>query len=222
MMLSDACEGRTAAVTGNRGRINIMKRYVMGMTGASGAVYGVTVLRELLRQGEVHLVASMNALTVLKEETGIDWSSQDEAETQRRINDYFSSGQVKYWAERRMDAPISSGSFPVDGMLVVPCSMKTLAGIASGYADTLVQRVADVTIKEGRPLLLAPREMPFSAIHLENMLKLARLGVKIAPPVPGFYHRPESLEAVINFVAGKILDAMGIEHELFKRWGVEQ
>jgi len=97
--------------------------------------------------------------------------------------------------------------------------MKTLSGIAHGYANNLTERAADVTIKEGRPLLLSPREMPFSAIHLENMLKLARLGVTIAPPVPAFYHNPRSLDDVVDFVAGKIMDSFGIRHTLFKRWG---
>jgi 4-hydroxy-3-polyprenylbenzoate decarboxylase len=97
--------------------------------------------------------------------------------------------------------------------------MKTLSGIANGYANNLIERAADVTIKEGRPLLLSPREMPFSAIHLENMLKLARLGVKIAPPVPAFYQKPKKLDDIVNFIVGKILDSFGIEHDLFKRWG---
>jgi 4-hydroxy-3-polyprenylbenzoate decarboxylase len=104
-------------------------------------------------------------------------------------------------------------------MLIVPCSMKTLAGVAGGYANNLIERAADVTIKEGLPLLLSPREMPFSAIHLENMLKLARLGVKIAPPVPGFYHSPKRIEDLVDFVTGKILDSFNIGHDLFRRWG---
>lgn len=104
-------------------------------------------------------------------------------------------------------------------MFVVPCTMKTLAGIANGYANNLIERAADVTIKEGRPLLLAPREMPFSAIHLENMLKLSRIGVTIAPPVPAFYHNPGSLDDVIDFMVGKWLDQFGIDHTLFIRWG---
>jgi 4-hydroxy-3-polyprenylbenzoate decarboxylase len=100
--------------------------------------------------------------------------------------------------------------------------MKTLSGIANGYANNLTERAADVTIKEGRPLLLSPREMPFSAIHLENMLKLAKIGVKIAPPVPAFYHKPKKLDDVVDFVAGKILDSFGISHNLFRRWGTRQ
>jgi 4-hydroxy-3-polyprenylbenzoate decarboxylase len=104
-------------------------------------------------------------------------------------------------------------------MAVVPCSMKTLAGIAAGFANNLLLRAADVTMKEGKPLLLCPRETPLSALHLENMLKLARIGVRIIPPVPAFYQRPESLDDMMNFLVGKLLDAMGIEHELFTRWG---
>jgi 4-hydroxy-3-polyprenylbenzoate decarboxylase len=117
-----------------------------------------------------------------------------------------------------MEAPIASGSFKTDGMLIVPCSMKTLSGIANGYANNLIERTADVTIKEGRALLLSPREMPFSAIHLENMLKLARIGVKIVPPVLAFYHKPKKIDDIVDFIAGKILDAVGVEHEIYRRW----
>ncbi len=115
-------------------------------------------------------------------------------------------------------APVSSGSFKTDGMFIVPCSMKTLSGVANGYTENLIQRAADVTIKEGRRLVMSPREMPFSAIHLENMLKLARLGVRIAPPVMGFYHGPKTIDDMVDFAAGKILDLMGIEHDIFRRW----
>jgi 4-hydroxy-3-polyprenylbenzoate decarboxylase len=117
-----------------------------------------------------------------------------------------------------MYAPMASGSFQHDGMFVVPCSMKSLSAMAHGYAQTLFERAADVTLKEGRRLVISPRETPFSAIHLENMLKLARLGVKIVPPVIGFYHEPDKMEHIIDFISGKILDAMGFEHNLYKRW----
>src|SRR5208283_4700206 len=140
-------------------------------------------------------------------------------DTEKVIRKELSTSKLFFYKDSYMEAPIASGSFKTDGMLVVPCSMKTLSGIANGYANKLSERAADVTLKEGRHLLLAPREMPFSAIHLENMLKLARLGVTIAPPVAAFYHHPENLEAMIDFITGKILDGFGIEHALFKHWG---
>jgi len=153
------------------------------------------------------------------QETGIDWAGDDTLEVQKKIRGYSGSQSVYYHRNTDLSAPISSGSFITEGMLVVPCTMKTLSGIANGYGNNLIERAADVTIKEGRHLLLSPREMPFSAIHLEHMLKLARLGVTIAPPVPGFYHAPKDLNDIVDFIAGKILDAFRIEHDLFKRWG---
>jgi len=199
-----------------------MKRYVMAITGASGPIYGVRVLGELLKTAEVHLIVSSEAFSILKDEAGVDWAGRDREEIQGRIREHFAAGGLHYWPEGDMRSPVSSGSFLTDGMLVVPCSMKTLAGIASGYAENLVQRAADVTIKEGRTLLLSPRETPLSAVHLENMLRLARLGVKIVPPSPAFYHGPRSVEDMVDFVAGKILDAMGVEHGLFRRWEGEE
>lgn len=198
-----------------------MKRYVMAISGASGPVFGVRVLRELVRSAEVHLIVSSTAFSILKEETGLDWQAATDRGTEGRVRKYLSSRRLYYWSEGNLNAPVSSGSFRADGMLIVPCSMKTLSAVASGYANTLIERAADVTLKEGRPLLIAPREMPFGAVHLENMLRLARLGVKVAPPVPAFYHRPESLEDMVDFIAGKLLDSMGIENALFRRWGVQ-
>lgn len=197
-----------------------MKKYVMAISGASGSVFGVRVLRELLKSAEVHLIVSSTAFSILKDETGLDWRAGTERSTEGRVRKYFSSKRLRYWSEGNLNAPVSSGSFRTDGMLIVPCSMKTLSALASGYANTLIERAADVTIKEGRPLLIAPREMPFNAIHLENMLRLARLGVKVAPPVPAFYQKPGSLDEVVDFIAGKILDSMGVENSLFRRWGV--
>ncbi|MFZ6008201.1 MAG: UbiX family flavin prenyltransferase [Nitrospirota bacterium] len=206
-----------------------MKRYILAITGASGSIFGVRLLEELLKVSEVHLVISSNTFSIIKDETGIDWttesqqsavSSQQSKKTEDIMRKYFKTKRLFFYEDKYMEAPIASGSFKTDGMLVVPCSMKTLSGIANGYANNLIERAADVVIKEGRPLLLSPREMPFSAIHLENMLKLARLGVKIAPPVPAFYHQPKNLDDIVNFIVGKILDSFGIEHDLFKRWGV--
>lgn len=185
------------------------------MTGASGTPFGLRVLEELLKRAEVYLIISSNTFPIIKEETGFDWSGDTRAALQQQ----FGTDRLFFYEDAHMEAPVASGSFKTDGMLIVPCSMKTLAGIAGGYANNLIERAADVTLKEGRQLLLCPREMPFSALHLENMLKLARLGVAIAPPVPAFYHKPWSLEDMIDFVAGKLLDRLGVEHELFTRWG---
>jgi 4-hydroxy-3-polyprenylbenzoate decarboxylase len=192
-----------------------MKRFILAITGASGTPFGVKVLGELLRSAEVHLVISSNTFSIIRDETGLDWAG----DTETIIRKQFSTDRLFFYEDNQMESPVASGSFRTDGMLVAPCSMKTLSGIANGYANNLIERAADVMIKEGQPLLLSPREMPFSAIHLENMLKLARLGVRIAPPVPAFYHKPRTLEDMVDFVAGKILDSMGVEHELFKRWG---
>jgi len=195
-----------------------MKRYVVAITGASGAAIGLRVLEAIAAENEVHLIMSPEAMGIMLEETGLDWSASTPAGVRDKIRQRVKGPSLHYWDSRDMAAPVSSGSFLTDGMIVAPCSMKTLAGIASGYAENLVQRAADVTIKEGRNLVLAPREMPLSAIHLENMLKLSRIGVRIAPPVPAFYHGPKDLEEMVGFLAGKLLDALGVEHSLYKRW----
>jgi len=213
-----------------------MKKYILAMTGASGSIFGVRVLEELVKTSEVHLVISSNTFQIIRDETGRDWvgsnqqknrsqesgpSSQNKKQetTEEIIREQFGTDRIFFYEDKQMYAPVASGSFKTDGMFVVPCTMKTLAGIANGYANNLIERAADVVIKEGRPLLLSPREMPFSAIHLEHMLKLARLGVRIAPPVPAFYQGPQNLDDMVNFIVGKILDSFGVEHELFKRWG---
>jgi 4-hydroxy-3-polyprenylbenzoate decarboxylase len=195
------------------------KRYVFAMTGASGQAVGLRALEELSRRaGEVHVLVSGPAFGILRDEAGADWQGDSEAAVTEKIRKDLGADNVHYWGERNFHSPVASGSFKTDGMLIVPCTMKTLAGVACGYAETLVERAADVTLKEGRRLLIAPREMPFSAIHLENMLKLARLGVVVAPPVAAFYSRPQSVDDLVGFLAGKILDAMGIENDLYPRW----
>lgn len=196
-----------------------MKKYILAITGASSTVIGVRVLKELVRTSEVHLLISSQAFSIIKDETGNDWNGKNEDEIQNKLRRDFKTKNIFYYSENNLYAPVSSGSFITSGMFVVPCSMKTLSGIANGYTNSLIERAADVIIKESRPLVLSPREMPFSAIHLENMLKLARLGVKIVPPVLGFYHKPKDISELVDFIAGKILDAMGIEHNIFKRWG---
>ncbi len=195
------------------------RRFVFAMSGASGPVVGLWVLRQVAASAEVHLVLSGQTFSILKEESGVDWQADEAAEVQARIRRDMGSDAIHYYRDHDLAARISSGSFRTDGMFVVPCSMKTLAGIAHGYTESLIQRAADVTIKEARPLVLSPREMPFSPIHLDNMLSLARIGVRIVPPLLSFYHRPATIDEMIDFVAGKILDAMGIGNDLFRRWG---
>ncbi len=196
-----------------------MKSFIVAISGASGGIYGLRLIEELLlSKYRVYLCVSEQALSILKTETGVSWHGRSASDIERKIQKYFSSKNVKYYNNDNLYAPISSGSFLSDGMFVVPCSMKTLAGIANGYAKNLIERSADVMLKEGRKLVLAPRETPFSAIHLENMLKLAKLGVKIVPPVPAFYYKPKNINEIVDFAVGKILDNAGIRHNLFKRW----
>lgn len=194
------------------------RRWAVGITGASGAAYGVTLCRELLRAGiDVHLVVSDAGWRVLKEELG--WDSARRAVA---IADAFADiegGKLVFYPPGDIGAAIASGSFRCEGMVVVPCSMGTLSAIAHGSSDNLLTRAADVTLKEGRPLLLVPRETPLNAVHLENMLKLARLGVRIIPAMPAFYQRPTTLADMVLFMAGKIMDNMGLDHHLYSRWG---
>ncbi len=193
-----------------------VKKYILAITGASGSVFGIKLIEELVKSGEVHLIISDSAFVVIRAETGMDLSIEPGDWMAKK----FPTQKIFFYKDSQISAPIASGSFMSSGMLIVPCSMKTLSAVANGYAVNLIERAADVTIKEGRRLLISPREMPFSAIHLENMLKLARLGVTISPPVPAFYHNPQTLDDIINFVTGKILDCFGIENNLYKRWRV--
>lgn len=191
-----------------------MRRFVVGITGASGVVLGIRLVEELLKSSTVHLIISEEAISIIKQETGLDWSTP----CQDTVRAHYSTDRLFLHPASDFYSPVASGSFKTDGMFVVPCSMKTLSAIANGYGVTLIERAADVTIKEGRRLVLCPRETPFSAIHLDNMTKLAKLGVIIAPPVASFYHRPQGIDDLIAFWCGKMLDAMGVENELFRRW----
>lgn len=196
-----------------------MNRYILGISGASGPVIGLRLLEELLKKNsEVHLVISSAALGIIEQETSLDVAGKSTPVLQESLRGLYGSRHLYLYPANYMEAPIASGSFRADVMFVVPCSMKTLSGIANGYAQGLIERAADVTIKENRRLILSPREMPLGAIHLENMLKLARLGVGIAPPVAAFYPRPESVNEMVDFFTGKILDLAGIENGLFNRW----
>ncbi|WP_088833425.1 UbiX family flavin prenyltransferase [Paenibacillus elgii] len=198
-----------------------MKRpWVIGITGASGAAYGVRLCRFLLSAGEdVHLIVTDAGWRVLKEELGWDASKRQESVRLHFESDNW-PGKLEYVPVQDIGAKTASGSFRTQGMVVVPCSMGTLSGIANGASDNLLERTADVMLKEGRKLIVVPRETPLHAIHLENMLKLARLGVRILPAMPAFYQGPQTLDDMIDFVVGKILDCMEIEHQLYKRWGM--
>jgi 4-hydroxy-3-polyprenylbenzoate decarboxylase len=185
-------------------------RAVIAFTGASGIVYGVRLAEELSRgKAELSFAVSDGAKAVMESE--MDGGAEG---TLARLGKL---GRV--YGEKDFSAPFASGSGAPDAFVVCPCSMKSLSDIANGYSDNLVKRGAEVALKEGRLLVLVPREMPFTAIQLENMLKLARLGVAIMPPQPAFYPRPKSVSDQVDFVVGKILDRMGVESGLFKRWG---
>lgn len=197
------------------------KRWVVGITGASGSIYGVRLVEELLRGGfRVHLVITEAGWRVLKEELGWETSRRAGA-LEQRFGKALADGELVYHPNADIGATIASGSYRVEGMLIMPCSMGTLASIAHGISDDLMTRAADVMLKEGRKLLLVPRETPLHAIHLENMLTLARLGVRIVPAMPAFYYKPQSMDEMINFLVGKVLDNVEIEHYLYRRWGDE-
>ncbi len=194
-----------------------MSGWVIGITGASGAIYGVRLCQVMLMQGiPIHLVITDAGWRVLHDE--LDW---DASRRKEMLDKHFGGHEGSYTFHPIGDigASIASGSFLTKGMVIVPCSMGTLSGIAKGASDNLLERAADVMLKEGRKLILVPRETPLHAIHLENMLTLAKLGTRIIPAMPAFYNRPESLDDLVDFLVGKVLDTMEIEHQLYRRWG---
>ncbi|MGO4107477.1 UbiX family flavin prenyltransferase [Paenibacillus sp. YAF4_2] len=197
------------------------KRWVVGITGASGSIYGIRLIEELLQSDYlVHVVVTEAGWRVLKEELGWD-TSRRQAALEKHFGEALTSGRLVFHPNADIGASIASGSFLVEGMAIVPCSMGSLASMARGISDDLLTRAADVMLKEGRKLIIVPRETPLHAIHLENMLTLARLGVRIIPAMPAFYYKPQSMDEMINFLVGKVLDNMAIEHQLFRRWGDE-
>ena len=179
---------------------------VIAITGCSGVVYGVRLLEVCRQLGiETNLIISAAAERILKLELG---KGADEL---RKLATWS-------YSPDDLEAPIASGSVRTDGMVIAPCSMKTLGAVASGVADNLITRVADVTLKEGRPLVLVPRETPLNLIHLENMARLKRAGATILPAMPAFYSKPETVSELIDFIVGRVLDILGIEHQLYERW----
>lgn len=190
-----------------------MGRYVVGITGSSGSIYGVRLIEELIkRDNEVCLVITDNGKKVLEYEVEINFEKWYE-----NINK--SKGILRIYAIDNMFASIASGSFKTDGMIIVPCSMGTLSKISGGTSDNLLTRAADVTIKEKRKLILIPRESPLSSIHLKNMLYLSNLNVTILPPMPTFYNKPKTIEDIINDTIGRILANLGIDNDLYNQWG---
>ena len=184
----------------------IHDKIVIGFSGASGIIYGIRLLE---------ILHSINIQTYL---IISEWAKKNiEIETDKTLEYVKSLSSVNY-DNFRLDASVSSGSFLHDGMVIVPCSMKSLSSIANGYDDTLISRAASVTLKESRKLIIVPRETPLSRIHLENMVKLQEAGAIILPAMPGFYHKPSTIEEIIDHLVGKILDQLNIKHDLFKRW----
>jgi polyprenyl P-hydroxybenzoate/phenylacrylic acid decarboxylase-like protein len=184
------------------------RRLVVGIAGSSAPQYGIALLRTLQSLGsvETHLVLSKGAVRTIELEAGLDAA------------EVCALADVVHDPED-LGASISSGSFLTIGMVVAPCSMKTLAAIAHGYSDSLLSRAADVTLKERRPLVLVTRETPLSLVHLRNMVAVTEAGATVLPPMPAFYHHPRTIDDLVAQTVGKVLDQFGIEHRTFRRWG---
>ncbi len=194
-----------------------MKRITVAISGASGAPYAVRLLQVLVDKGcRVHLTISEPAALVLKHEMDIVVDLERfsaESLIGRKTK------RISYHHCNDISAPIASGTFPVDAMVIIPCSMSTLAGVAAGLGNNLILRAADVTLKEKRPLILVPRETPVGMIALENMLKVARAGACVLPAMPAFYQGPKKVDDMIDFIVEKVLNQLGVRHELFPNWG---
>lgn len=194
--------------------------YVVGITGASGIIYGIRLIEELLAANiKTFAIASRAALSIANQElyTEKKINSVFDILSQRNID--FANELFVEYNNDDLFAPISSGSFAFEGIAIVPCSMKTLGKLACGIDDTLMLRAFGVALKERRKALIVPRETPLSEIHIKNMLRLCRAGAIILPPVPAFYHHPKTIDDMVNFIVGKILQSFGIKHDLFKAWG---
>jgi len=201
---------------------NKTRHIIVAITGASGSVYGLRLISELLKAGtRISLIMSPTGLQVLNHEAGLDWLSGIK-EQRRQVQDHFASIAIDCLAIDDFWSGPASGSAAADAMVVIPCSMGTAGRIAAGLSNNLLERAADVMLKERRLLVLVPRETPLNTIHLENLLRLSRAGVVILPAMPGFYHGPEHMADLVNFVVGKVMDQLEVEHQLFSRWGEEQ
>jgi flavin prenyltransferase len=203
--------------------MNTPRTITLAFTGASGMPYGIRLLEILLAGGNrVYLLYSQAAQIVAHQELQLVLPSRPK-DAEELFSSRFNAaeGQLRVFGREEWFAPVASGSNPADAMVVCPCTMGTLAAIAAGLSQKLIERAADVMLKENRKLILVPRETPFSAIHLENMLKLTRSGAVILPANPGFYHHPATVQDVVDFVVARILDHLGVAHSLMPRWGTE-
>ena len=194
---------------------------IVAISGASGVQYGIGLLEQLLtHEHKVYLLVTRAAHVVISMETELSWpANTHKLQEQLCLRYGVNDNQLKVCGEAEWTSPIASGSSSVDAMVVCPCSMGTLSSIAVGASANLLERAADVILKERKKLILVPRETPFSDIHLENMLKLSRMGAVILPANPGFYNKPQSVEDVIDFMVARILDHLGIKQNLQPRWG---
>ena len=200
------------------------QKITLALTGASGMPFGIRLLECLLAaRRHVYLLYSPAAQVVAKQECDFVLPTQPR-DAVRVFSERFGAaeGQLQVFSREDWLSPIASGSNPADAMVVCPCTMGTLGAIAHGLADNLIERAADVMLKERRPLVLVPRETPLSAIHLENMVKLAHAGAVILPPAPGFYARPQSVADIVDFVVARILDQLRVPHDLVPRWGEDR
>jgi flavin prenyltransferase len=193
----------------------------VALTGASGMPYGLRLIECLLAAGcRVQVLYSQVAQIVARQELDLALPSRAEEAQAWLCERYGASPEaLQVYGREEWFAPLASGSNPPDAMVICPCTMGTLAAVAAGLSSNLIERAADVCLKEGRKLLLVPRETPFSTLHLENMLRLSRMGVVILPPSPGFYHHPQSVADLVDFVVARILDQLKVPHSLMKRWG---
>jgi 4-hydroxy-3-polyprenylbenzoate decarboxylase len=200
------------------------KTVALALTGASGMPYGLKVAECLIAAGSrVYLLYSQAAHVVAKQELDLVLPPRPN-EAERFFSERWSAkpGQLRVFSREDWFAPVASGSNPADAMVICPCSMGTVAAVAAGLSDSLIERAADVTLKEGRKLVLVPREMPFSVLHLENMLALARAGAVIMAASPAFYHHPTTIGDMVDFVAARVLDQLAVPHQLMKRWGSDR
>ena len=197
------------------------KDIAVALTGASGAQYGLRLIECLVRAGhKVHVLYSQAAQIVLKMEVDLQLPGQA-AEAQRMLTDYFAAApeQICVYGRQQWTAPVASGSNPAAALVICPCTMGTLASIAHGISDDLIDRAADVMLKERRKLILVVRETPFSTIHLQNMLTLSQAGALIMPANPGFYYQPQQVSDLVDFMVARVLDQLQVEHDLMPRWG---